>query len=64
MLFYRVYRKKITHLVNDGIKSMQPIFKAEMMMYQSKANLDVKFLFGKVMLVRVYMRTRKPSSIL
>ena len=27
---------------------MRPIFKTEMLMYQSKANLDVKILFGNI----------------
>ena len=34
-------------LVGCGIKSLRPIFKAEMSIYLSKANLDVKIFFGK-----------------
>ena len=30
------------------IKSMRPIFKTAMLVYQSKASLDEKFLFGKI----------------
>ena len=31
-------------------RSMRPIFKNEMLIYQSKANLDVKISFGKITL--------------
>ena len=30
------------------MKSIWPIFKTEMLIYQSKANLDEKILFGKI----------------
>ena len=33
-----------THLIN----SMQSIFKTEMLIYQSRANLDENILFGKI----------------
>ena len=35
-------------LVGCGIKSMWLIFKIEMLIYLSKANLDEKILFGKI----------------
>ena len=31
-----------------GIKSMRPIFKTEMFIYQSKVNFDEKILFGSI----------------
>ena len=40
--------KKILPLAGCGIKSMRPIFKTEMLIYQSKANLDEAILFGKI----------------
>ena len=40
--------KKFRCLAGCGIKSMRPIFKTEMFIYQSKANLDEKILFGKI----------------
>ena len=54
---------------------MQPMFKVEMFIYQSKANLNVKVLFGEIThhlgpemrkkcVRRVCMRRRSPSSIL
>ena len=64
-------RKKFTRLVGCGIKSMGPIFKTEMLIYQSKANLDENILFANIthhsdpeirkMLVRV-MFGNKDSS--
>ena len=46
---YRVGKKKtFTRLAGCGIKSMRPIFKTEMLMYQLKANFDEKSLFGKI----------------
>ena len=38
----------ITRPARYGIKSMWPLFKTEMLIYQSKANLDEKILFGKL----------------
>ena len=38
-------KKKFTRLAGCGIKSMWPIFKTEMLLDQSKANLDLKILF-------------------
>ena len=35
-------------LAGCGIKSTGPILKTEMLLYQSKANLDLKILFGKI----------------
>ena len=35
-------------LAGCGIKSMRPIFKTEMLIYQSKDNLDEKILFGSI----------------
>ena len=56
------------------IKSMQPIFKTKMFIYQSKANLDEKILFGKISdhldpkirkaLVSACLGTMIPHSIL
>ena len=40
--------KRFTRLTGSVIKSMRPIFKTEMLIYQSKANLDQKILFGKI----------------
>ena len=34
------------HLASCEIKSMRLIFKTEMLIYQSKANLDEEILFG------------------
>ena len=41
-------QKKFTRLAGCEIKSMRPIFKAEMLIYQSQANLDEKILFGMI----------------
>ena len=38
----------LTHLVGCEIKSTRPIFKTEMLIYQSQANLDEKIVFGKI----------------
>ena len=43
-----VSQKKFARLVGYGIKSIRLIFKTEMLIYQSKANLDEKTLFGKL----------------
>ena len=40
-------QEKFTPLAGYGIKIMEPIFKTEIQIYQSKANLDEKILFGK-----------------
>ena len=45
---YQVNQKKFWRLAGCGIKSMRPIFKTEMLIYQSKANLDEKILFGNI----------------
>ena len=45
---YQVSQKKFTLLAGSGIKSMWPIFKAKMLIFPSKANLDEKILFGKI----------------
>ena len=34
------------HLLDYEVKSMRPIFKTEMLIYQSKANLDEKTLLA------------------
>ena len=39
--------KQLKLLVGYGIKSKWQIFKTQMLIYHSKANLDVKILFGK-----------------
>ena len=41
-------QKKCMRLEGCEIKSMRPIFKTEMLIYQSKANLDEKILFFKI----------------
>ena len=38
--------KKFTCLAGCEIKSIRPIFKTEMVIYQSKANLDDETFFG------------------
>ena len=49
MIFiYLVSKKKIMHLAGCEIKSTRPMFKTEMFINQSKANLDEKVLFGKI----------------
>ena len=40
--------KKFTRLASYGIKSMRPIFKTKTLVFQSKANIDEKILFGKI----------------
>ena len=40
-------QKKFRRLEGCGIKSMRPIFKTEMLIYQSKANLYERILFDK-----------------
>ena len=57
-----------------AIKSMWQIFKSKLLIFQSKANLDVKILFGNItqlidpsirkMLERVCLGKRIPNSIL
>ena len=37
-----------THLVGYGIRSTEVIFKTNMFIFQSMANLDEKILFGKI----------------
>ena len=41
-------QKKFTHLKGYRLKSMLPIFKTKILIYQSMANLDEKILFGKI----------------
>ena len=43
-----VSQKEFTGLVGCGVKSMGPIFKTEMLLYQSKANLNEQILFDKI----------------
>ena len=45
---YRVSQKKFRCLEGCGIKSMRPIFKTKMLIYQSRVNLDEKVLFGNI----------------
>ena len=47
-LYWVSIKKQFTCLVGCEIKSMLPIFKTRMLIYQSKTNLDVKILFGKI----------------
>ena len=46
--FHRVSEQVFTRLAGCVIKSMRPIFKTEMLIYQLKANLDERILFGKI----------------
>ena len=46
--FYLVSQKKFTRLAGCEIKNMRLIFINEMSIYQSKANLDEKILFGEI----------------
>ena len=39
--------RKFTGLMGCGIKSMWPIFKTEILIYQSKTNLEVKIVFNR-----------------
>ena len=41
-------KKKFRRLEGYGIKNMWPIFETKMLIYQSKANLDVKILFREI----------------
>ena len=45
---YRLSQKKFRRLEGCGIKSMRPIFKTKMLIYQSKVNLDEKILFDSI----------------
>ena len=45
-LNYRVSKKKVYAFGGLWNKSMEPIVKTEMFIYQSKANLDMKILFS------------------
>ena len=38
---------ELTRLAGYGKKSMQPIFKIKMLIFQAKTNLDEKIMFGK-----------------
>ena len=44
----RVSQKKLNHLEDCAIKSMWLLLKNKILIYQSKANLDMKILFGKI----------------
>ena len=35
-------------MASSGIRFTQPMFKVEMLILKSKANIDVKILFGKI----------------
>ena len=41
-------KKRLACLTGCGMKSTQPIFKTEILIWQSNANLHVKILFGKI----------------
>ena len=45
---YRVSQKKFHRLAGYGVKGMCPIFKTKMLIFQAKANLHGKILFGKI----------------
>ena len=45
---YRVSQKKFKRLVGCYVKRIGPIFKTELLICQSKANLDEKILFDKI----------------
>ena len=67
-------QKKVYSFRGYEIKGMRPIFKTEMLIYQSKANLDETGLFSKItrhldlgirtMLVRGMFEKRIPYPIL
>ena len=42
---YRVSNNKLTRSAGCRIRSTWPVLKVKMIIFQSKANLDVKFLF-------------------
>ena len=44
----RLSQEKFKRLPGCYVKSMGPIFKTELLIYQSKANLDEKILFEKI----------------
>ena len=46
--FIPVGSKKCMSLGGCGKKRMRPIFETKLLIYQSKANLDVKILFGNI----------------
>ena len=48
LVFYRVSQKKFARLVGCEITSVRPIFKTEVLIYQSKGDLHEKILFDKV----------------
>ena len=41
-------KKQLESLTGFGIKTMWPILKTEMLIYQQKDNLDLKILSGKI----------------
>ena len=45
LYIYRMSQKKFRRLEGCGIKSMWPIFKTKVLIYHSKANLDVKIFY-------------------
>ena len=45
---YRVSQKQFTLVAECGIKSMWPVFNSEMLIYQSKANLDEKDFLDRI----------------
>ena len=47
-MHYRESQKKFMRLAGYGMKNMRLILKIEMLIYQSKANLEKKILFGKI----------------
>ena len=48
-------KRKSARLMGCGMKSMQPIFKTEMLIYQAKANLDVIKKLGVVKLGKCWL---------
>ena len=76
---YNVYitewvKKKFTRLEGCGISNMRPIFETKISMYQSKAKLAAKILFGNItnlidpeikkMIKGICLRTKLSHSIL
>ena len=47
-IMYLVSQKKFTRLAGYGIISLLPIFKTDMLIYQSKANLHVKIFIRNI----------------
>ena len=54
-------KESFTSLAGCGMESMQLMFKNEMLINQSKANLDEKILFGKIIHLEVPKIRKMPA---